>query len=574
MTSPEALGDRPWFKFYEPGVPRTLEFPVHPVNGFLEQSARKYPSNDALILVGPKFDRRISYVQLDELSDRFAQALARHGFQPGDRVAIMLPNSIQFVVAAYGIWKAGGVLVQVNPLYRGRDLAFNLKDSGAKFAVALSRLYKELHEVRGQTDVKIAIVTNLHDFFPTKWRLLYGLLRAKKEGDVMPRGPGIVPYLSMLSGPRLDVRPAVNPDSPAVLQYTGGTTGVPKAATLTHRNLVSNCIQARSWLTDLKEGEERILSVVPFFHVFGMTVCMNLSVAIGAANIMILMKLFEVKTVVEAVPKYRPTVFPGVPAMYLAINQLRDIERYDLKSIRACVSGSAPLPVEVMRRFEELTGGRITEGFGMSEASPLTHANPIYGTRKSGSIGVPVSSTDAKIVDTETGTKDLPLGEVGELVVRGPQVMKGYWNNPSETVQTIRNGWLYTGDIAKMDENGYFFIEDRKKDMVIIGGFKVFPREVEEVLYEHPKVKEAAVAGIKHRVRGEMLVAHVVPNNGGDGKALKRELHDFCAQRLSAYKVPRRFEIVTEIPKTIIGKALRRAIRDSEQQKDDTGDQD
>ncbi|HET8678524.1 MAG TPA: long-chain fatty acid--CoA ligase [bacterium] len=573
MASPEAQGDRPWFKFYEPGVRRTLEFPTHPVHGFLEQSTRKYPKNDALILVGPRFDRRISYAQLDDLSDRFALSLVRHGLQPGDRVAIMLPNSIQFVVAAYGIWKAGGVLVQVNPLYRGRDLAFNLKDSGARFAVALSRLYKDLHDVRGQTDVKTAFVTNLHDFFPTKWRLLYGLLRARKEGDVMPRGSGIVPYLSMLHGPRLDARPAVDPESPAVLQYTGGTTGIPKAATLTHRNLVCNCIQALNWLTDLKEGEERILSVVPFFHVFGLTVCMNLSVAIGAANIMILMKLFEVKTVVEAVPKYRPTVFPGVPAMYLAINQLRDVEKYDLKSIRACVSGSAPLPVEVMRRFEELTGGRITEGFGMSEASPLTHANPIYGTRKSGSIGVPVSSTDAKIVDVETGTKDLPLGQVGEMVVQGPQVMKGYWNNPSETAQTIRNGWLYTGDIAKMDEDGYFFIEDRKKDMVIIGGFKVFPREVEEVLYEHPQVKEAAVAGIKHRVRGEMLVAHIVLKDGGDGRALKRELRDFCAQRLSAYKVPRRFEIVTEIPKTIIGKALRRAIRDSEQQRDDSGDQ-
>jgi len=284
------------------------------------------------------------------------------------------------------------------------------------------------------------------------------------------------------------------------------------------------------------------------------------------------MKLFDVKTVVEAVPKYRPTVFPGVPAMYLAINQLRDVEKYDLKSIRACVSGSAPLPVEVMRRFEELTGGRITEGFGMSEASPLTHANPIYGTRKSGSIGIPVSSTDAKIVDTETGNRDLGPNEVGEMIVRGPQVMKGYWNNPTETAQTVRNGWLYTGDIARMDPDGYFFIEDRKKDMVIIGGFKVFPREVEEVLYEHPKVKEAAVAGIKHRVRGEMLVAHIVPKDGGDGKALKRELHDFCAQRLSAYKVPRRFEIVNEIPKTIIGKALRRAIRDSEQQRDTAPD--
>ena len=564
--------DRPWYKFYEPGVPRTLQLPTHPVHGFLAHSAKTYPDQDALIQVGPNFDRRITYAQLDELTDRFARALIDRGLKPGDRVAIMLPNCPQYVIAAFGAWKAGGALVQVNPLYKGRDLAFNLKDSGATFAVTLSRLYASLAEVRAQTDVQTAVVTNLHDLFPTKWRLLYGLLRAKKEGDVLPAGPGIVPFMQMLSAPRLDQRPIVNEEDVAVLQYTGGTTGVPKAATLTHRNLVSNCLQCRSWLTDVKEGQERILSVVPFFHVFGMTVCMNLSAAIGAVNIMLLMRLFDVKTVVEAVPKYQPTIFPGVPAMYLAINQLRDVEKYDLKSVRACVSGSAPLPAEVQRRFEELTGGRITEGFGMSEASPLTHANPVYGTRKVGAIGIPVPSTDAKIVDVESGTRDLGLNEVGELVIRGPQVMRGYWNNPGETDQTLRNGWLYTGDIARMDSDGYFFIEDRKKDMVIIGGFKVFPREIEEVLYRHPKVREAAVVGVKHKIRGEVLVAHVVPRNGGDERTFKRELRDYCAQQLSTYKVPRRFEIVTEIPKTFLGKALRRDIRDREQQKDDSED--
>ncbi|MGQ0568236.1 MAG: long-chain-fatty-acid--CoA ligase [Armatimonadota bacterium] len=570
MATPDPLAGRPWFKFYEPGVSRTLEFPTHPIHGFLDQSASRFPNNVALLQVGPKFDRRITYAQLDALTDRFARSLLRKGMRPGDRVAIMLPNSPQFVIAAYGIWKAGGTLVQVNPLYKGRDLAFNLKDSGARFAVALSRLYNELHEVRPQTDVEAAIVTNLHDFFPFKWGFLYGWLKAKKEGDVMPRGAGVIRFTDMLRGPRLDQRPIVSQEDPAVLQYTGGTTGVPKAATLTHRNLVCNCIQGRTWLSDLKEGQERILSVVPFFHVFGLTVCMNLSVAIGAANIMLLMKLFDVKTVVDAVPKYRPTVFPGVPAMYLAINQLRHIEKYDLKSIRACVSGSAPLPGEVQKRFEELTGGRITEGFGMSEASPMTHANPIYGTRKGASIGIPLPSTDAKIVDAETGIRDLGPNEVGELVIQGPQVMKGYWNNPSETAQTLRNGWLYTGDIARVDEDGYFFIEDRKKDMVNIGGFKVFPREIEEVLYEHPKVKEVAVAGCQHRIRGEILVAHVVPKNGGEARALKRELRDFASARLSAYKVPRRFEIVDEIPKTLIGKALRWRIREKEQQKDDS----
>lgn len=560
-------GDRPWFAFYEPGVPRTIEFPSHPIYGFLDESARRYPGHVALIQAGPNFDRRITYRELDELTDRFAGGLVERGVRPGDRVAVMLPNGPQYVVAAFGVWKAGGVVVQINPLYKGRDLAFSLKDSGAHVAVGLSRLYRELREVRPHTDLRTVVPTDVHDFFPTRWRLLYGLARARKEGDVIPREPGVVPFRTMLRARRLDRRGVASQDDPAVLQYTGGTTGIPKAATLSHRNLVCNCLQARSWLTDLTEGGERILSVVPFFHVFGLTICMNLSVAIAATNIMLLMRLFDVKTVVEAVPKYRPTVFPGVPAMYLAINQLRDVERYDLKSIRACVSGSAPLPVEVQRRFEELTGGKITEGFGLSEASPLTHANPIYGRQKSGSIGVPVPGTDARIVDLETGTKTLGPNDAGELVVRGPQVMRGYWNNPGETARTVRDGWLYTGDIARMDEDGFFFIEDRKKDMVNIGGFKVFPREVEEVLYEHPGVKEAAVAGVHHRIRGETLVAHVVPRDGADPRALARELREYCAQRLASYKIPRRFEIVAEIPKTVLGKALRRDIREREERR-------
>jgi long-chain acyl-CoA synthetase len=565
--------DRPWFKYYEAGVPRTLEFPSQPIYAFLDQSAKRYPKHPALIQVGPNFDRRITYAQLDELSDRFAMSLLRRGLQPGDRVAVILPNCPQFVIAAFGIWKAGGVLVQTNPLYKGRDLAFNLKDSGARFAVAISRLFKNLDEARPQTDLQAVIVTNIHDFFPLKWRLLYTLARARKEGDVMPPGPGIIPFRSMFAAPRLEERPPVSQDDPAVLQYTGGTTGVPKAATLTHRNVVCNALQCRAWLPDTQEGAERMLSIVPFFHIYGMTVCMVLSVVMAAANIMLLMRLFEAKTVAAAVPKYRPTIFPGAPAMYMAINQLRGIEKYDLKSIRVCVSGSAALPLEVQRRFEELTGGRLVEGYGMSESSPLTHGNPINGTRKTGSIGVPVPSTDAKIVDLETGTKDLKVGEVGELVVRGPQVMKGYWNNPVETDRTIRHGWLYTGDIARVDEDGFFYIEDRKKDMVNVGGLKVFPREVEEILYEHPKVKEAAVAGVHHRVRGEILVAHVVPKDSGDPKELKRELRDFCAQRLSPYKVPRRFEIVSEIPKTFIGKAIRWQIREREEQRGDVEDE-
>ncbi len=566
----DAVGvmSRPWHRFYESGVLATLDVPSIPVHGFLQRSVERHPTAPALILVSahPAFDRRLTYVQLDDLSDRFAAGLVRRGLRPGDRVAISLPNLPQYVIAAYGVWKAGGVVVQVNPLYRGNDLAFILKDSGARFAVVFARFFEQFAPVLPHTTIEGLIVARIHDFFPLPFRFLYALMKAKKEGDVLPAEENIIPFKMMLRGPRLTGPVDVSPESLAILQYTGGTTGLAKGAMLSHRNLVSNISQMRAWLVDLKEGEERILSVVPFFHVYGMTVCMNLSVAVAAANIMILMPGFVARTTAEVAAKYRPTVFPGAPPIYLAINQLKDVEKYDLRSIRACVSGSSALPVEVQKRFEELTGARLVEGYGLSEASPLTHANPIYGDRKVGSIGVPVPLTDARIVDAEHGERELGVNEVGEMVVRGPQVMMAYWNNPRETAGALRNGWLYTGDIARMDEDGYFFIEDRKKDMVNIGGLKVFPREVEEVLYEHPRVREVAVVGVTSRVRGEMLVAHVVPKDGADPRALKRELRNFCAERLAPYKVPRRIEIVAEIPKTVgIPKALRRVIREQEQ---------
>jgi len=568
------VASRPWHRFYESGVPVAPEFPTFPIYGFLQRSVERFPRVTALILASthPSFDRRLTYAQLDGLSDRFAASLIRLGLRKGDRVAISLPNLPQYVIAAYGIWKAGGVVVQVNPLYRGNDLAFILKDSGARFAVVFARFFPQVAEVLPHTSIERVIVTRVHDFFPPLFRLLYGLTKAKKEGDVFPPEEKVVPFNSLLRGPRLSRPVDVSSEELAVLQYTGGTTGLSKGAMLSHRNLACNITQMRHWLTDLKDGEERILSVVPLFHVYGMTVCMNLSVAVAATNIMILMPGgFVARMVAEAAAKYRPTIFPGAPPIYLAINQLKDVEKYDLRSIRACVSGSSALPVEVQKRFEELTGARLVEGYGLSEASPLTHANPIYGTRKVGAIGLPVPATDAKIVDSETGERELGVNEVGELVVHGPQVMMGYWNNPRETASVLRNGWLLTGDIARMDEDGFFFIEDRKKDMVNIGGLKVFPREVEEVLYKHPKVREAAVVGVTSRVRGEMLVAHVVPKDGGDPRALKRELREFCATHLAPYKVPRRIEIVQEIPKTVgIPKALRRLIREQEQSKGET----
>jgi long-chain acyl-CoA synthetase len=357
----------------------------------------------------------------------------------------------------------------------------------------------------------------------------------------------------------------VDPDDLAILQYTGGTTGVPKGAMLTHRNLVANFTQMRHWLTDLQEGGERFLSVAPFFHVYGLTVALNTAISVGATVICVVMGLFDTRLVAEMIARHRPTIFPGVPAMYVAINQLKDIQKYNLRSVRVCVSGSAPLPVEVQARFERLTGATVVEGYGLSEASPGTHVNPVYGKRKVGSIGLPLPDTDARIVDPETGDREMPLGEPGELVIRGPQVMQGYWEAPEETAATLRGGWLHTGDIARMDEDGYFFIVERKKDIAIVGGLKVYPREVEEVLLEHPKVKEAAVVGVSHKVRGELLVAQVVLKDGvaDDPRQVRRELLELSRERLAAYKVPRRIEIVSALPKSAVGKVLRREIRDA-----------
>ena len=553
--------ERIWLRHYDAGVPATLAYPKMPVHRLLEDSAQKYPHRPAILLAGPNFSSVFTCRQVEQLANRFANALIWLGVRPGDRVAIELPNLPQFIFCFYGVLKAGATVVPVNPLYRGHELANVLKNSGTKVIVTLSRLMPGLGEIVGETDVESVIVTEPYDYLPLLWRLL---ARFRMRG-ASPPGSGLrLPAL--LKSARSDLPTvSVDPDDVAVLQYTGGTTGVPKGAMLTHRNLVANFMQMSSWLTDLKEGEERFLSVAPFFHVYGLTVGLNTAIATGSTVICVLMGLFDTKLVAEQIARHRPTIFPGVPAMYLAISLLKDVQRYNLHSIKVCVSGSAPLPVEVQAQFERLTGARVVEGYGLSEASPGTHVNPVYGLRKAGSIGLPLPDTDARIVDLETGARELPLGESGELVIRGPQVMKGYWNAPEETAATLRDGWLHTGDIARVDEDGFFFIVDRKKDMVVVGGLKVYPREIEELLHQHPKVKEAAVAGVTHRVRGELLVAQVVLKDGvsDDPRQVRRELLDFCRQRLAPYKVPRRIEVVAALPKSAVGKVLKREIRET-----------
>jgi long-chain acyl-CoA synthetase len=553
--------DRIWLKSYEAGVPATLSYPKVPVHHFLEENARRFPEHTAVLLAHTKFSSVLTYRRVDRLASRFANALIWLGVRPGDRVAIQLPNLPQWVIGFYGALKAGATVVPVNPLYKAHDLETVLGGSGARCILTLPRFMPHLSEVVAKTSIESIITTNLYDYFPFPWKQL-AWYRMRKE----PRAHGVLRLSALLRSASPDPpRVSVGPDDVAILQYTGGTTGVPKGAMLTHRNVVANFTQMRSWLTDLKEGEERFLSVVPFFHVYGLTVGLTTAIGVASSVMCVLMGLLDARLVAEMIATHRPTIFPGAPVLYLAINQLKDVQRYNLKSIKVCVSGSAPMPVEVQTRFEELTGAKVVEGYGLTEASPGTHVNPVYGTRKVGSIGLPLPDTDARIVDAETGEREMPLGETGELVIRGPQVMKGYWNAPAETAETLRGGWLYTGDLARMDGDGYFFIVDRKKDVVIVGGLKVFPREIEEILHEHPKVKEAAVAGVAHKVRGELLVAQVVLQDGltDDPNQVRRELLDYLRQHLAPYKVPRRIEITSALPKTWVGKVLRREIRDA-----------
>jgi len=552
-----AVEQRPWLKFYEPGVPHTLSYPNIPLTELLEESVARYPNHPATVFFG----QTMTFQQLHTHAGRFAAACTRLGVRPGDRVALHLPNCPQFLIAYYGALRAGAIVVPFNPLYVEREIEFQLQDSGAEVAVTLDLIYPRLAEVRGRTKVREIVVTGINDFFPPLLRLLYPL-KARREGHLVrvPRARDIHRFTDLLSTPADGAPAAADPSSVAVLLYTGGTTGVPKGAVLTHRNLVCNVLQSRSWFTQLEPGHDTAVAVIPFFHSYGMTSAMNF--AVSTATRLVLIPRFQLDMVLKAIAKYRPKVFPGVPTIYTAIINAPDVSRYDLRSIQACISGAAPLPVEVQSRFESLTGGRLCEGYGLTESSPVTHANPISGTRKVGSIGIPFPDTDARIVDLETGTRTLAHGEVGELVIAGPQVMQEYWHKPAETAQVLRNGWLYTGDMARMDDDGYFYIVDRKKEMVITGGLNVFPREVEEALYTHPAVMEAAAIGVPDAYRGEVVKAFVVLKPGAQATA--DEIIGHCRKLIAPFKVPKAVEFRTQLPKSLIGKILRRVLAEEE----------
>jgi long-chain acyl-CoA synthetase len=555
-----------------------------PLYEFLVDTAAKHPNKTALVfgnVVAPLgnalMDTTMSYKQLLELTRRFAAALQELGVQKGDRVAIHLPNCPQFVIAYYATLMVGGIVVPCNPQYVPREIKHQFNDSGAKVAVTLSLTYPLVKQVRQETQLEQVIVTNIKEYFPGLLKFLFTVATEKKEGHFQDISGDADTYWFqdlLAQAPPMPEPVEVTPQDTGVLMYTGGTTGVSKGAQLTHGNLVANALQVRWWMFDSREGQEVMMTALPLFHSYAMTVCMNHTIYL-AGSMVLIPNPRVLDHVLKSINKHKPTLFPGVPAMYVSVTNHPDVIKYDVSSVRACISGAAGLPPEVQEGFERLTGGKLVEGYGLSEATPVTHCNPIYGKRKEGSwIGVPVPDTDSLVVDLETGEEGLAAGEIGELCIRGPQVMKGYWNMPTETANSLREHeklgpgvWLHTGDMARMDPDGFFQIVDRKKDMILgTGGYNIYPREVEDVLYEHPKVLEAAVAGVPvGEEKGERVKAYVVLKPGET--ATEEEIIEYCRENLAYYKVPKFVEFREDLPKTMVGKILRRVLVEEERKR-------
>ncbi|MDY0405411.1 long-chain-fatty-acid--CoA ligase [Virgibacillus sp. 179-BFC.A HS] len=556
------VDQKPWLKFYPKEIPASISYDEKPLYAFLEEAALMYKEKKALHFMG----KELSFEEVFKQAKQMANFLQYVGVQKGDRVAIMLPNSPQSVISYYGALMAGATVVQVNPLYKERELAYQLNDSGAVVLICLDMLLPTVTAVRPDTSLKQLIVTGVKDYLPFPKNVIYPFIQKKQTNVVidLEETDDTHSWKEIMKNSSAEYKEiAIDPkEDLALLQYTGGTTGYPKGVKLTHYNLVANVQMIQAWIYKSKPGEEIVLGILPFFHVYGMTAVMNLSIMFGSK--MILLPKFDAQEMLKTIDKLKPTIFPGAPTIYVGLLNHPNLHKYDLSSIEACISGSAPLPREVQDKFEEVTGGKLVEGYGLSETSPITHANFVWDKRINGSIGVPWPDTDAKIVDMET-MEEAKIGEVGELAVKGPQVMKGYWNRPDETENVLKDGWLFTGDLGYMDENGYFYIVDRKKDVIIAGGYNIYPREVEEVLYEHEAVMEAAVVGIPDAYRGETVKAYIVLKEGHH--VTEEELNTFCRKNLAAYKVPRKYEFRQELPKTTVGKILRRQLVDEERQR-------
>jgi long-chain acyl-CoA synthetase len=529
--------DKAWFRSWPKGMPRTLTYPDVPLHEILTKAAREHGEKTA----GAFHDREISYAELDKLSDQFAASLASLGVAKGDRIALFLPNIPQFVIAYFGVLKAGAVVTAVSPLHREREVLHQLRDSDAEIIVALDSLYPVVANVRDKTRLRNVVTTSIQAFAP----------------DIPPPS-GVVSFQELLTK---DLgTPNVNIDAAedlAALQYTGGTTGTAKGAMLTHRNLVANAVAFATWMRGT--AKDVFLTALPLFHIYGMTTSMTVPISVGAA--MVLLPRFDTAEALAAIERRRVTVFCGVPTMYAALLANPDVGKFDLTSIRVCISGASALPPNVQLRFMDATGGLLAEGYGLTEASPVTHCSPVDTTLlRVGSIGLPLPDTDAAIFDLETGARRLRACETGELAVRGPQVMRGYWQNPEETAQVLRGGWLFTGDIAHMDCDGYFYVTDRKKDLIKYKDYSVYPRELEDVLFEHPAVRLCAVVGKPKPATGEIPKAYIVLKEGAQATA--EEIMRFVEDRVAPYKRIREVELREELPLSSAGKVLKRVLKE------------
>ncbi len=562
MTEEIRYQDKPWLASYEKGVSEHVDFEEAFLPDFLERSAEKFPDNMALSFQGYK----VTYRELKNMVDCFATVLADFGIKKGDSVAILLPNVIPCVVAYYATMKIGGITVMNNPLYSDRELEHQFNNSESKILITLDLLGNRMIDLRPKTSIKQIIYTSIGDYLPFPKNLLFPLVAKKKKlaADVKS-AENLYKWKDVLAGaspnpPKVEL----SFEDVAMYQYTGGTTGVSKGVMLTHANLSKQVQQLRAWFPIFDSGKEIMLGALPFFHSFGLSTAMNFAIYMGWGDILVPKP--QPEQLLEAIGKFKPTFAPLVPTMYIGMLNHPKIKDVDMTSIKGCFSGSAPLPVEVIRDFEQKTGAVIVEGFGLTETTPVTHTNPFSGgKRKVGSIGLPISDTEARIVSLDDGKTDMPVGEIGEIIIKGPQVMKGYWGMPEETDNTLKDGWLYTGDIAKMDEEGYFYIVDRKKDMILSGGFNVYPRDIEEVFYEHPKVMEATAIGVPHPSRGEQAKVFVVLNEGES--ATEEELIEYCKGKLATFKLPTMIEFRKELPKTNVGKILKKDLKAEEMAK-------
>ncbi|MCU1676488.1 MAG: AMP-dependent synthetase and ligase [Frankiales bacterium] len=559
---------RPWLASYSPETPATYDFPSVPLTRLLDDAVASFPETPALAFIGTV----LTFRDLQESVDRFGAALTSLGVQSGDRVALALPNCPQQVIGFYACARIGAVVVNCNPLYTARELAHQLSDSGAVVIVCLDMAYAKVAEIRSETALRHVVVASIVDYLPKSKQLLLHLplpsvrkRRASITGTV-PGGAQVLRFPELLRGetkraPQADFDPS---EHLAALQYTGGTTGVAKGAMLTHANLVANAYQCRLWVPEARVGVEPVLAVVPMFHAYGMTACMNLAMTLMST--LVVLPRFDIAMTFAAIDKWRPTIFMGVPPMYKALTDSPDVGKHDLRSIRYCISGAMKLTREVQEGFESISGGHVVEGFGMSECSPVTHANPVDGRDRIGSIGLPLTGTDARIVDPEDPLRLVAAGDRGELLIRGPQVMKGYWNRPDETAAAFVDGeWLRTGDITVMDADGYFSVVDRIKELIITGGFNVYPTEVEDTIRRVPGVADVSVVGVPDGEFGETVKAFVVRAPGAT--LAEEDILAHCRRELTKYKVPRLIEFRDDLPRSIIGKVLRRVLVDEERAK-------